>query len=49
MTGEICLSNAKTKKIGNPIFWVPRYIAPSHNAETDRKIERKKHKKKPKL
>ena len=36
MTGEFGLKNPKTTKFGNPDFWVPLFIEPSHNAESDR-------------
>ena len=32
MTGEFGLKNPKTTKFRNSNFWVPRFIAPSHNA-----------------
>ena len=42
MTSECGLKNPKTKKFGNPIFWVFQYKAPSHNAESDRNRNLKK-------
>ena len=46
MTSECGLKNPKTKKFGNPIFWVFQYKAPSHNAESDRNRNLKKTKSK---
>ena len=37
MTGEFGLPNPKTYKFWNPNFCVPRPIAPSHNADPNRK------------
>ena len=49
MTGVFGLKNPKTEKIGNPSFWLPQYIAPSHNAKSDRNMDLKKNKKKTNL
>ena len=45
MTGDFGLENPKTKKFGDPIFWVTQFIAPSHNAESDRNMDLKNIKK----
>ena len=46
MTVEFGLKNPKTTKFRNSNFWVPRFIAPSHNAESDRNRELKNTEKK---
>ena len=46
MTGKFGLKNLKITKFGNPIFWIPRFIAPSHNAELNRNKDLKNTQKK---
>ena len=43
MTGDFCVSFLKTKDSRNPVFWVPGPTVISHNMETDRNEDIKKH------